>query len=156
MTFLILAEKKNNKQKLSYKPKFLLIFCRFFWKNYKEHKEFVFKYCSFLYGKIKTSLFQKQSSGVFCKEVFLETSQNLQENTYQRLFFNKVVDLRPATLLKKRLSHMCFPVNFAKYLRITFLFNRTLLVTASSIPRETRRRLAQPMSKWNSSHFKRN
>ena len=30
----------------------------------------------------------------------------------QSLFFNKVPGLRPATLLKKRLCHRCFPVNF--------------------------------------------
>ena len=35
----------------------------------------------------------------------------------QSLFFNKVAGLRPATLLKKRLWHRCFPVNFAKFLR---------------------------------------
>ena len=29
--------------------------------------------------------------------------------------------LRPATLLKKRLWHRCFPVNFAKFLRTPFL-----------------------------------
>ena len=34
--------------------------------------------------------------------------------------FNKVADLRPATLLKKRLRHRCFPVNFVKLLRTTF------------------------------------
>ena len=34
----------------------------------------------------------------------------------QSLFFNKVAGLRPATLLKKRLWHRCFPVNFAKFL----------------------------------------
>ena len=32
-------------------------------------------------------------------------------------------DLRPATLLKKRLWHRCFPVNFAKFLRTPFLQN---------------------------------
>ena len=31
--------------------------------------------------------------------------------------------LRPATLLKKRLWHRCFPVNFAKFLRTPFLQN---------------------------------
>ena len=36
----------------------------------------------------------------------------------QSLFFNKV---RPATLLKKRLWHRCFLVNFAKFLRTHFL-----------------------------------
>ena len=41
--------------------------------------------------------------GVLCKMVFLETSQNSQENTCARVsLFNKVVGLRPATLLKKR------------------------------------------------------
>ena len=38
-------------------------------------------------------------------------------------FFNKVTDLRPATLLKNRLWHRCFPVNFAKFLRTPFLQN---------------------------------
>ena len=41
----------------------------------------------------------------------------------QSLIFNKVEGLRPATLLKKRLSHRCFPVNFAKFLRTPFLNN---------------------------------
>ena len=31
--------------------------------------------------------------------------------------------MAPATLLKKRLWHRCFPVNFAKFLRTTFLQN---------------------------------
>ena len=39
----------------------------------------------------------------------------------QSLFFNKAAGLRPAALLKKRLWHRCFPVNFTKFLRTTFL-----------------------------------
>ena len=49
----------------------------------------------------------------------------------QSLFSNKVAGLRPATLLKKRLWHWCFPVNFPKFLRTPFLQNtsrRLLLV----------------------------
>ena len=38
----------------------------------------------------------------------------------QSLFFTEV-GLRSATLLKKRLWHKCFPVNFAKFLRTPFL-----------------------------------
>ena len=38
----------------------------------------------------------------------------------QSLFFNKFAALRPATLLKKRLWHRCFHVNFAKCLRTLF------------------------------------
>ena len=41
----------------------------------------------------------------------------------QSLFFNKVAGLGPVTLFKKRLWHRCFSVNFAKFLRITFLQN---------------------------------
>ena len=41
----------------------------------------------------------------------------------QGLFFNEVVGLRPATLSKKRLWHRCFLVNFAKFLRTSFLQN---------------------------------
>ena len=38
-------------------------------------------------------------------------------------FFNKVSDWRPATLLKMRLRHRWFAVNFAKYLRKHVLQN---------------------------------
>ena len=38
----------------------------------------------------------------------------------QILFFNKVEGLRPATLLKKKPRHSCFPVNFAKFSRTPF------------------------------------
>ena len=55
------------------------------------------------------------------KKIFLKTSQNSQENTCARVsFFNKVAAFRTATLLKKRLWHKCFPVNFAKFLRTPF------------------------------------
>ena len=60
------------------------------------------------------------------KKVFLEVSRNSQENTCPESLFNKVNNnkgLRPATLLKKRLFHRCFPVNFAKFLRTPFLQN---------------------------------
>ena len=39
----------------------------------------------------------------------------------QVLFFIKVAS--PTSLLKKRLWHRCFPVNFAKFLRIPFSLN---------------------------------
>ena len=56
--------------------------------------------------------------GVLCKKVFLEILQNSQENTC-----GKVAGLKSATLLKKRLWHRCFPVNFVKFLRTFFLQN---------------------------------
>ena len=36
-------------------------------------------------------------------------------------FFNKVADLRPATLLKTKSWHKYFPVNLEKFLKATFL-----------------------------------
>ena len=66
------------------------------------------------------------------KKVFLEIPQNPQENTCSRVsFFNKVGGLRPATLLKKRLWHRCFSVNFVKFLRTHFFIEhlRWLLLT---------------------------
>ena len=39
------------------------------------------------------------------------------------LFFNKIASLKPATLLKKRLQHKCFLLNFAKILRTPLLEN---------------------------------
>ena len=54
--------------------------------------------------------------------MFLEISQNLYENTCARVTF--LIKLsQPAFLLRKRLWHRSFPVNFAELLRIPFLQN---------------------------------
>ena len=54
---------------------------------------------------------------VFCKKGALRNFAKLTgKHLCQSLFFNKVAGLRPATLLKKRLWHRWFPVNFAKFL----------------------------------------
>ena len=47
----------------------------------------------------------------------------------QSLFFNKVAALRPATLLKKRIWHRCFPVNLWNFQE--HLFTEHIRVTAS-------------------------
>ena len=69
-------------------------------------------------------LFYFRSSHRRCseKKVFLEISQNLQENTCARDYF--LIKLQ-AFLLKKSLRQRCFSVNFAKFLRITFLQNNS-------------------------------
>ena len=54
---------------------------------------------------------------VFCKKGVLKNFAKFTgKHLCQSLFFNK----RPATLLKKRLWHRCFPVNFAKFFRTHF------------------------------------
>ena len=51
--------------------------------------------------------------------MFLEISQNSQENTCARVSLS----LKVSTFLKKRLWHRCFPVNFAKFLTTPFFQN---------------------------------
>ena len=57
------------------------------------------------------------------KNVLRNFTKSTGKHLCQSLFFNKVAGLRPATLLKKRLWHRCFPVNFVKFLRTPFLQN---------------------------------
>ena len=63
----------------------------------------------------------------FCKKGFLRNFTKFTgKHLCQSLFFNKVAGLRPATLLKKRLWHRCFPVNFVKFLRPATLLKKRL------------------------------
>ena len=55
-------------------------------------------------------LFKKGALKFFCK---------IHKKT--RVPESFLINMRPATLLKKRLWHICFPVNFAKFLRTPFL-----------------------------------
>ena len=58
--------------------------------------------------------------------MFLKILQYSQENTCARV--SSFVGIRPATLLKKSLWYRRFPVNFAKFLRTSFLQNTTGLL----------------------------
>ena len=55
------------------------------------------------------------------KRVLLNISQNSQENTCARIPF--LIRLQACNFFKKLLWHRCFPVNYAKSLRIPFLQN---------------------------------
>ena len=66
--------------------------------------------------------FRNSRSDVFCKKGVIRNSTKFTgKHLCQSLFFNKVAGLRPATLLKKMLWNRCFPVNFVKFPRTTFL-----------------------------------
>ena len=55
---------------------------------------------------------------VFSKKGVPENIANFTAKYLRRSpFFNKVAGFRPATLLKKRMRHKCFPVSFASRLR---------------------------------------
>ena len=55
------------------------------------------------------------------KGVFKNFAKFTGKHLCQSLFFNKIAGRRPATSLKKRLWHRCFPENFVKFLRTPFL-----------------------------------
>ena len=83
---------------------------------------------------IKFLLFRSSRPEVFYKkDVFRNFAKFKGKHLCKSLFFNKVAGLRPATLLKKRLWHRYFPVNFAKFLRTPFLteYLQWLLLTIS-------------------------
>ena len=70
---------------------------------------------------------------MFFKESVQKIFQNSQKTPVLSLFFNEVGGLRPATLLKKRLQHRRFPVNFAKFLRAPFFIEHLRWLFLSSI-----------------------
>ena len=73
------------------------------------------------FSKKGVPLFRNSCPEVFCqKSVIRNFTKFTEKHLCQSLFFHKVAGLRPATLLKKRLWHRCFPVNFVKFLRKTF------------------------------------
>ena len=82
----------------------------------------------------KILLSRSRSSHQRCsisKDVLRNLTKFIGKHICLSPFFNKVAGLRPSTLLKKMLWHMCFPVNFVKLLRKPFLQNtsRRLLLS---------------------------
>ena len=65
------------------------------------------------------------------KGVLRNFAKSTGKHLRQSFFFNKVASLRPATLLKKRLWHRCFPVDFGEISKNTF-FTKHLWTTASA------------------------
>ena len=57
------------------------------------------------------------------KGVLENFAKFIGKHLYQNIFFLIKLQAEGATLLKKKLWHRCFPVNFAKFLRTTFLQN---------------------------------
>ena len=69
----------------------------------------------------KLSLFRRNHRTCSIKKMFLKMSQSSQEkHLCQNLF---LVKLKAFNFIKKKLQHNYFPVNFAKFLRTTFLHN---------------------------------
>ena len=73
---------------------------------------------------VPTTDIQEQPPELFYnKNVLKNFAKFTIKHLCQSLLLNKVAGLMPVTLLKKRLCHRCFPVNFAKFLRTPFSQN---------------------------------
>ena len=86
--------------------------------SFRETKTYsvcLFTLLFFLHAFVRSSC-----PDVLCKKGVLRNfGKFIEKHMCQKLFFNKVAGLRPATLLKKSLCHRCFSVNFAKFLQST-------------------------------------
>ena len=83
--------------------------------QFKKHEKHPWKNVTFTKSSTPPWVFFMFKKGVLKSSVKF-TGKHL----CQSLFFNKVIGLRAATLLKKRLWHRCFNMNFAKFLRTPF------------------------------------
>ena len=70
---------------------------------------------------------------LYKKGVLRDFAKFTGKHLRQSLFFNKVSGLRPATLLKKRIWHRCFPLNFVKFLRTALLTEHLSLLLLTLI-----------------------
>ena len=95
------------------------------------------KRCSWKIRTLKNTFFTEHLGDCFCKFVYKKNPLQIlnfprQEVVVQRCFVKEVIleiSHRPAPLLKNRLSHRCFPVNFVKP---SPFFHRIPLVAASA------------------------
>ena len=119
---------RSNRSLMFYKIGVLKNFSKFTGKHLR------WSLCNLIF-KRDSSTGQKQPPEVFyIKGVFRNFPKLTGKYLRQTLLFNNVAGLRPATLLKKSLWHMCFSVNFAKFFGTPFLQNTSerLLLTFRS------------------------
>ena len=69
------------------------------------------------------SFSEAASEGVLYKGVFKNLAKFTGKHLHWSLFFNKNAGLRSESLLKKRLQHRRFPVNFATFLKTSISQN---------------------------------
>ena len=73
----------------------------------------------------------------FSKKGFLKKFHKIHLKTpVLESYFNGVSGLKAVTLLKKRLQHRCFQVNFMKFLRTPFLQNTSVICLTVSFHKE--------------------
>ena len=86
--------------------------------SFRETK--IYSVCLFTLLFFLHAFVRSSRPDVLCKKGVLRNfGKFIEKHMCQKLLFNKVAGLRPATLLKKSLCHRCFSVNFAKFLQST-------------------------------------
>ena len=86
--------------------------------SFRETK--IYSVCLFTLLFFLHAFVRSSRPDVLCKKGVLRNfGKFIEKHMCQKLFFNKVAGVRPATLLKKSLCHRCFSVNFAKFLQST-------------------------------------
>ena len=118
-----------------------------------EIKFLVIHFCSYLYVCLFLILRKNESTEIRSKDTFFQVLQKQRYHISKcKLFpyrsshlrcsieigvlknlFLKVAGFRPGNLVKKRLWHRCFPVNFVKFLRTPFLQNTSRRLILSLI-----------------------
>ena len=127
--FCLLSVPYLDQQEIKLRKKFISLFL--FHQVSLSYARVLPSYHIYLLSRLELPASERLSS--ICKRSGWKILPVAQASGLQSLFFNKVAGLRPArpaTLLKKRLWHRWFPVNFAKFLRIPFL-TEDLWTTAS-------------------------
>ena len=82
---------------------------------------------SILFVSYDVNILGSSRPEVYCKKGVLRNFTKFTgKHLLQSIIFNKVVGLRPATLLKMGLWHSCFPANFVKFLRTPFFIEHLL------------------------------
>ena len=96
----------------------------FYFHLFEHFWHFVFRLSCYQTSNSVTALCRSSLRGCSVRKGVLRNFAKFKgKHLCQSLFFNKFARLRPATLWKKRLWLMCFPVNFAKFLRTPYLQN---------------------------------
>ena len=113
---------------VSFLKKVLFSFVIVVWDSFRDDFEYI------LYETVYSIRLKGRNShpDVFCKKGVLRNFADFTgKHLCQSLFFKKVAG--PATLLKKRLWHRGFPVNFAKFLRTSFIIEHLWWLLLSRI-----------------------
>ena len=79
---------------------------------------------------------QKQPSGsvISTEKLFKNFVKFKLKIPCRSLLFNKILCLKSATLLKKRLRNKFFPVSFEKFLKTLFIYRTPLVAAAYGFP----------------------